>query len=101
MKVIRHKVEAKNPALRKRRAPNRAWGASGAPGYLLLCPLADIRGGRAGVAGMRFSPPTLRAPDRRCPIRWRSKAATHPGAGTEGYTLFVASSIKDAARGRS
>src|ERR671929_2381492 len=28
-----------------------------------------------------------RAPDRRCPIRWRSKAATHPGAGTEG-TLF-------------
>jgi hypothetical protein len=32
-RYIWHKVEAKIPALRKRWAPNRAWGASGATGY--------------------------------------------------------------------
>jgi hypothetical protein len=45
--VIRHKVEALNPALWKLWAPNRAWGASGATGYL-LCPLETK--GRKGYA---------------------------------------------------
>jgi len=49
--VIRHKVEAKNPALWKLWAPNRAWGASGATGYL-LCPL-DI--GEKGVTRGRYT----------------------------------------------
>ncbi len=47
-RYISHKVEAKNPALRKKRAPDRAWGASGATGYLLY-PLQ--MGGGKGLCG--------------------------------------------------
>jgi hypothetical protein len=54
VKVIRHKVEAKNPALWKT-GTQRGWGASGATGYLLN-PL-DL-GEEGVVGGMRFSPPT-------------------------------------------
>jgi hypothetical protein len=52
---IRHKVEALNPALWKFWAPNRAWGASGATGYLLFP--KKLR--EKGVAvDMCFPPPT-------------------------------------------
>jgi hypothetical protein len=56
VKVIRHKVEALNPALWKKLGTQRGVGASGATGYL-LCPL-DI--GRKGlrVVGIRFLAPT-------------------------------------------
>ena len=48
-RYVTHKVEANNPALRKIRAPQRAWGgASGAPGYLLWPPRHRGRKGWCG-----------------------------------------------------
>jgi hypothetical protein len=55
--VIRHEVEALNPALWKKLGTQRGVGASGATGYL-LCPLETK--GRKGlrVVGIRFLAPT-------------------------------------------
>jgi hypothetical protein len=50
-----HKVEAKTPALRKKRAPNRARGASGATGYL-LSPEMGEEGVVWSVCGFRLLP---------------------------------------------
>ena len=51
----KHKVEAENLALRKFWAPNRAWGASGATGYLLI---PKKLGEEGVVVGMSLVPPT-------------------------------------------
>jgi hypothetical protein len=55
---IRHKVEALNPALWKFWAPKRAWGASGATGYLLLPKQLGEKGVVVGICVFRLLPNT-------------------------------------------
>jgi hypothetical protein len=51
---VKHKVEALIPALWKFWAPNRAWGASGATGYLLFSKKMGEKGVVLGICVFRL-----------------------------------------------
>ena len=57
-RYIKHKVEALIPALWKLWAPERAWGASGATGYLLFLKKMREKGVVVGICVFLLIPDT-------------------------------------------